>query len=100
MKKRDWIFDGSNIGRVKNGPYPAPVGKGMMIDVTIYNLEGTRVGRVSPAMGGPRHFEPCCDVEVWEVIEPPRFPLSKWNYLEHQIKRVDASATADVAEHE
>lgn len=45
------------------------------IDVAIYSAAGDHLGRVSPAMGGPRSFEPCCGAENWIPIEPPDFEL-------------------------
>ncbi|ABM97050.1 hypothetical protein [Methylibium petroleiphilum] len=45
------------------------------IDVVIYAADGQRRGRVSPAMGGPRGFEPCCGAQNWIPIERPNFEL-------------------------
>ena len=45
------------------------------LDLIIFDIDGTRIGRESPAMGGPRSFEPCCAVEGWFAIKKPDFPL-------------------------
>jgi hypothetical protein len=77
MKKGDWIYDGcGGIGKAKSDPYEV-LGR-TLVDVTIYALDGRRIGRESPAMGGPRHFEPACGVEGWTVIAKPGFPLPRF----------------------
>lgn len=84
MKKGDWLFDGGNqIGRAKSDVYEV-CGR-MLIDVVLYDRDGTRIGRQSPAEGGPRHFEPALDPSEWTVIEKPRFPLSRFEYLDRMV---------------
>ena len=39
-------------------------------------LAGGAVGRASPAMGGPRTFEPACTVTDWRRIGQPQFPMA------------------------
>lgn len=86
MKKGDWIFDGcDSIGKAKSDPYEV-CGR-MQVDVTLYDRDGTCVGRRSPAMDGPTHFEPACDPTGWTVIEPPRFPFSRFCYLDEVLVR-------------
>ncbi len=46
-----------------------------MVNLSIYSVEGERIGRVSPAMGGPSRFEPWIDYAGWIRIEKPRFPM-------------------------
>ncbi len=55
-------------------------------DLVIYARDGTRIGRESPAMGGPRGFEPFCSAENWQKIEEPRFPLDRYDYLKNLVK--------------
>ena len=43
------------------------------IDIIRYDQTGGKLGRVSPAEGGPTSFEPCCPIELWEPIEEPNF---------------------------
>lgn len=44
-----------------------------LLDLVFYSRSGDRVGRVSPACGGPKGFEPCCGAAFWQVIERPDF---------------------------
>lgn len=80
MKKGNWVFDGcQSFGRIVNKPYEF---SGVLhIDVALYNRDGERIGRESPACGGPTSFEPACTAEGWVVIEEPDFPISKRCYL-------------------
>lgn len=43
------------------------------LDLVFYSGSGERLGRVSPACGGPTKFEPFCGAELWVEIEPPDF---------------------------
>lgn len=43
------------------------------LDLIFYSGSGERIGRLSPAMGGPNGFEPFCGAESWVEIEPPPF---------------------------
>ncbi len=50
-----------------------------LFDLVMYGHAGDRLGRVSPALGGPRTFEPMCPIEGWERVEVPTFPMvPKW----------------------
>jgi len=80
MKKGDWVVSSSEIGRVRK------VWPDGTIDVVIYNRAGQILGRTSPAMGGPATFEPCCNPSNWKPIEPPRFPLTKYDYLQNLVR--------------
>lgn len=51
----------------------------ILFDLVMYDRDGTRLGRVSPALGGPRTFEPMCSIEGWERVAAPTFPMvPKW----------------------
>jgi hypothetical protein len=53
----DWVSDQSgNVAKVK-GVWEGKPGE-VLIDLVLYNRSGERIGRDSPAMGGPRTFEP------------------------------------------
>lgn len=45
-------------------------------DLVLYSPSGSRLGRRSPAVGGPRGFEPWVPVGNWRKIEKPQFPIS------------------------
>ena len=85
MKKGDWIFDGcDSFGIARSDPYES-IGR-MHVDVVLYDRNGNRVGRLSPAMGGPKGFEPACSAENWKVIRRPNFPLPRWDDLRKILK--------------
>lgn len=44
-------------------------------DLWLYNYNGDRTGRDSPAMGGPRTYEPFCDLSEYQRIAEPEFPI-------------------------
>ena len=46
-----------------------------LLDLIFYSYDGEKIGRESPAMGGPTTFEPCCGAEFWEPIAQPDFDL-------------------------
>lgn len=61
-----------------------------LLDLVLYSHDGTRLGRVSPACGGPTKFEPACSAELWEPIEQPNFERMSeerftWGRLVHRI---------------
>lgn len=61
------------IGRVR---YSWREGAEVVMNVVLYNTNGDRIGRESPAFGGPRGFEPALIFdERWQRIEKPDFPL-------------------------
>lgn len=63
----------------------------------LYAFDGTKIGRESPALGGPKGHEPFCSIEQWSLVEEPEFPLRRcglmgeWRsglkYLEEQDER-------------
>lgn len=75
IKKGSWVCreDNRELGRVsevfadEDGTY---------LNIVLYTPKGERIGRSSPAEGGPTSFEPACPAEDWVLIESPRFPLS------------------------
>lgn len=74
----DWIADeAERVGRVK-AVYGGEPGE-VLLDIVLYDHHGERVGRMSPACGGPRTFEPACSGENWRRVQEPSFPLvPKW----------------------
>lgn len=50
------------------------------LDLVLYSYTGERIGRESPALGGPTHFEPYCCPDNWEPIDKPQFA----KLLEHR----------------
>lgn len=77
--KGDWVVNGiggtqPNFGIVK-GIWDDGMGK--TVDVVYYDCDGNKLGRVSPAMGGPTDFEPALDFDDLTVIEVPVFPLRR-----------------------
>lgn len=44
-------------------------------DLWMYDFEGTRIGRVSPVQGGPRSYEPFCELSGYRRIKEPQFPI-------------------------
>ncbi len=85
FKVGDWAAQnscfGKQFGKVKS-VYPDG-----SIDVVIYDLDGTRLGRTSPAMGGPKHFEPYCAADGWIKVEDgePDFPVDSWGFDDNYI---------------
>jgi hypothetical protein len=77
FKPGDWVADqGDNVAKVKD-VYESE-GE-VLLDLVMYDREGEKLGRLSPACGGPRNYEPACSSNLWERIEEPVFPLSlKW----------------------
>jgi hypothetical protein len=49
-------------------------------DLWIYNYNGDRIGRESPALDGPRTYEPHCDLEEFQRIQEPEFPIGLHRY--------------------
>lgn len=52
------------------------LGGELLLDLVMYRRDGSKEGRVSPACGGPRGFEPACPAETWGLIEEP-----DWEWL-------------------
>lgn len=89
-----WIADFSNpscprIGRVKDSYF---MNGEKLVDVIRYTHKGKRIGRESPAGGGPRGFEPACAAEHWKLIKAPNFKLledinTTWGDLIHPLEQ-------------
>lgn len=61
-----------DVSRPQLGRVHSVYGDGA-IDIRIYGASCDRIGRVSPAMGGPRGFEPYCSADLWTLIQRPDF---------------------------
>lgn len=71
----DWVSDNADrIARVKD-VHESSDGA-VFLDLVMYNRKGDKLGRVSPAMGGPRSFEPWCELGSWRRVHAPKFPIS------------------------
>ncbi len=69
----DWVSNGIQLGRLHGiSRFEGEV----LIDIVLYGVDGTRIGRESPALGGPRGFEPMVPFEGWSRIRKPDFPLA------------------------
>lgn len=80
FKPGDWVAgigDHRRLAKVKD--VSRDKGGEVLLDLWLYDPDGTRIGRESPALGGPRTFEPSCDAQAWERIARPAFPVVvKW----------------------
>lgn len=77
VRPKDWVMDAS--GRVAQVKNVHALDGAVYADLVIYSHAGDRLGRVSPACGGPKGFEPMCDMADWERCEPPKFPMQpRW----------------------
>lgn len=81
------IVQGDWVGREAGGDFEvarvrqAYYEDGMVYaDLVPYNLEGENIGRQSPPEGGPKAFEPWCQItdNGWRRIERPKFPLRRY----------------------
>lgn len=80
LAMNDWVLEKNiqhpEIGQVKECYWDSSSQEWVM-DVVLYGPEGNRIGRSSPAIGGPEHFEPAVPVNHWERIEEPDFPIRR-----------------------
>lgn len=86
INKGNWLWDGGEkIAKARSDEYTL-VGQESepMVDLIIYDRDGERIGRESPAMGGPRGYEPCCGALHWKRIQRPDFPLPRM-YALHEV---------------
>lgn len=70
-----WAYDGDSrplIGQILD-VYGDESSGGVLLDVALYAPDGERIGRISPAEGGPTTFEPACAAARWALIEKPEF---------------------------
>lgn len=78
--KGDWVESREyhpRVGKVVDsywttGPDGVPA---CMVDIAVFALSGNRVGRESPAEGGPKTYEPWLAYSDWFRIAKPVFPL-------------------------
>lgn len=77
FKPRDWVADTNDrVARVRS---VYEFDDNVYFDLVIFDYCGNCLGRVSPAEGGPRTFEPSCPIEGWRRIKEPAFPITlKW----------------------
>ena len=73
FRPSDWVVNSAE--RVAQVKRVYRDGVEVLLDLVLYDKDGNRTGRESPACGGPRTFEPACDASGWERIERPSFPL-------------------------
>lgn len=74
FRPRDWVTDSSDrIARVRS-VYEGNPGE-VLLDLVMFEHDGNQIGRISPACGGPRSFEPACSADGWERIKEPIFPI-------------------------
>lgn len=72
FEKGVWVMSSDDVSRPQLGRVHSVYDDGA-IDIVIYGASGERIGRVSPAMGGPRGFEPYCGADLWTPIQSPDF---------------------------
>lgn len=80
--KLQWVVEPAGIdGRPQIAKvrdcYWDDICKEWVADLIFYSPDGVRVGRESPAMGGPKSFEPAVPVSKWRRIMRPKFPLER-----------------------
>lgn len=68
------------------------------LDLVMYRRDGTKIGRVSPACGGPRGFEPALPAASWELIEEPDWgwlaePRYHWGDRLRRLKTLNAKVS-------
>lgn len=79
FKPGDWAMDALNPSRVAQVKAVDWHQDEALVDLVLYSKNGDKVGRESPACGGPRSFEPSCPATDWVRIRKPDFPLElKW----------------------
>lgn len=86
----DWVVSRSweRLAQVKDF-HPGFGSLEPSVDLVLFARDGTRIGRESPAMGGPKGFEPCCGASNWVRIKKPAFPLPRYDPLFRAVKFID-----------
>lgn len=83
VASNDDAYDRPKIGRVREVHFDGS------LDITLYSPSGAKVGRESPALFGPKGFEPCCAPQFWDVIEEPDFHfLANKGFWGRSLKRI------------
>lgn len=73
------------VGRVRESRWVREgAGFACKIDVVLYDYSGGKIGRESPAMRGPRGYEPFLDYSDWLRIRKPEFPLVGLSWVEEE----------------
>lgn len=72
----DWVQDkaGRWIAKVR-AVYRDHSDGDVLVDLWLYGSDGVKIGRDSPAQGGPRSYEPACPYEYWSRVKKPNFPV-------------------------
>jgi len=81
----DWVVN-NDWGRIARIHRDSDYGDEPFVDLILYARDGTKIGRESPSMGGPKGFEPACSTEFWFVIRQPSFPLPKYGSLQGVLR--------------
>lgn len=81
-----WVCNGNRVAKVREVHAPSSYEPAGCYDLVFYGRDGERIGRESPAMGGPRGYEPFCSAGCWRAIEAPRFPLPRYGDLSEKVK--------------
>lgn len=75
----DWVAENRDgLGQIRVGRvrYAWFDGDEVLMNLVIFSMDGDKIGRDSPHMGGPRSFEPCIPFDDrWVRIEAPDFPI-------------------------
>ncbi|USN16074.1 hypothetical protein PAPPERLAPAPP_03330 [Brevundimonas phage vB_BpoS-Papperlapapp] len=87
----DWVAERRDglgavrVGRVRQAYFS---GDAVFMDLVLFAMDGVKIGRDSPDMGGPKTFEPFIpfDEERWVRIAAPEFPIQA-----RQIRRPSAT---------
>ncbi len=89
FKPGDWVSNASQVAMVKD----VYLAQGeIVLDLVLYSRSGDKIGRESPACGGPRSFEPCCPSSGWFRIKKPDFPMRMvWQEADDDPTKVVAS---------
>lgn len=75
FKPGDWVASRGDHDRIARVRSVYRLDGEVCLDLVMYSPKGDRIGRESPALGGPRTFEPCCASDHWDRISDPRFPI-------------------------
>jgi len=85
-----WVCNGERVAKVRAAHAPDEFDPAGFYDLVLHARDGKRIGRESPAMDGPRGYEPFCTARVWRSIEAPRFPLPRYGELDGHVQFTDA----------
>ncbi|MFY2597184.1 hypothetical protein ACOTHJ_12885 [Achromobacter xylosoxidans] len=92
--------DRPQIAQIRDA-YPDPASKDeLLLDLVFFAHDGKRQGRLSPACGGPRNYEPACDASRWVPIHKPDFERLEaarhaWGDLLRRREQVPAQASLE-----